>query len=99
MFLALHGLFELLANWDPVFLAGALAQVAPDLAHDRYARISFFVNAMTESHYLGFLRQLIFQPTFSTIGGFNFIEHSHRLFIRAAVQRSFQSGACARPRR
>src|SRR6266481_2979783 len=98
MFFALHGLLELLANWNPVFLASALAQVAPDLAHDRYARIPFFVDAMTKSHDLRFLRQLVLQPTFSAIWAFNFIEHSHRLFIRAAVQRPFQGGARARHR-
>src|SRR5437868_15476871 len=78
MFFALHRLLELLANWNPVFLASALAQVAPDLAHDRYARIPFFVNAMTKSHDFRFLRQLVFQPTSSAIGASNFIEHSHR---------------------
>src|SRR5438309_598051 len=87
MFFALHRLLELLANWNPIFFAGALAQVAPDLAHDRYARIPFFVNAMTESHDLRFLRQLIFQETFAI----------NRIDLRmlAACEWSFSSGSNA----
>ena len=54
MLLAFHRFLELLANRDPIFFAGAFAQVAPDLAHHRDARIAFFVNTMAKPHDLGF---------------------------------------------
>jgi len=62
MFFALH-CCSASRKLDPVSLPVRLAQVAPNFTHDRYSRNLLFVNAMTESHYLRFFRQLVFhQP-------------------------------------
>src|SRR4030095_10586620 len=50
MFLVFHRLLELLANRDPILFPRALAQIAPDLAHDLHTRIPLFVNAVAETH-------------------------------------------------
>ncbi len=54
---------------------------------------------MTEAHDLGFLRQRVHHPFLGAIGRLDFVEHLHRFFIRAAVQRTLQRPACARDRR
>src|SRR6266516_4913158 len=36
MLFAVHHFFEFFANWNPLFLARAFAQVAPDLTHHRH---------------------------------------------------------------
>ena len=58
LFLPVHHLFELLANWHPIFLARAFPEVARDLPHRRNARIAFLVNPMTEAHDLALGTQL-----------------------------------------
>jgi hypothetical protein len=37
MFFAIHHFLELFADWNPLFLAGAFAQFAPNLTHHRNA--------------------------------------------------------------
>src|SRR6266496_469686 len=39
MLFAVHHFFEFFANWNPLFLACAFAQVAPDLTHHRHTCI------------------------------------------------------------
>ena len=48
---------------------------------------------MAESHDLRLGRELLLQPIFGAIGRFDFFEHLHRLFVRAAVQRPLQCAA------
>ena len=54
---------------------------------------------MAKAHDLGFLREFIFQPRFRTIRCLDFIEHTHRLLIGAAMQRPLERAACTRHRR
>src|SRR5262245_9673805 len=67
MFFAIPELLELLANWNPVFLAGAAAQIAPNLTHRRNARISLLINTVAETHDLFFRLQFFRQPAFHAI--------------------------------
>jgi hypothetical protein len=93
LFLSLHRRFQVFANRHPLFLAQALAEIARDLPHNRHPRIAFFVNAMAKAHDLLLLRQRFHHPFLRTIGRADFVEHFHRLFVRAAVERTFQRPA------
>ena len=45
-----------------------------------------------------FFASCVFQPAFSAIRGLDFVEHPHRFFVRAAMQRALQRSASRRHR-
>src|SRR5213075_374959 len=81
LFLPFHHLFERLANRHPILFPCTFPKVARDLAHRRHSGITFFVNAMTESHDFVFRPQLLINHASARSG----VSISSSIFIDSSL--------------